>query len=155
MSAIMMRRSIAIRQPGRVSSVRVSATQMRPTSTMTKPSTPATNNYGVSLFDAMKFNGPAPELINGRLAMLGFVMAAYKENETGELMASQLEHLSIGVCLQLAFLVWASLVPITKGVKNEAFGPFSPRAEIVNGRAAMLAFVALAVLENKAGVPFF
>jgi hypothetical protein len=35
-------------------------------------------------------------------------------------------------------------------------GPFSPEAELVNGRAAALGLVALAALEYKAGgVPFF
>ena len=34
-------------------------------------------------------------------------------------------------------------------------GPFSPRAELTNGRAAMLGFAVLAALESTAGVPFF
>jgi hypothetical protein len=34
-------------------------------------------------------------------------------------------------------------------------GFFTPRAEITNGRAAMLGFAVLAALEYKAGVPFF
>lgn len=33
--------------------------------------------------DAMKFNGPAPEIINARLAMLGFLYAASNEVCTG------------------------------------------------------------------------
>lgn len=34
-------------------------------------------------------------------------------------------------------------------------GPFTPRAEITNGRAAMLGFAILVLLESKSGVPFF
>jgi hypothetical protein len=34
-------------------------------------------------------------------------------------------------------------------------GFFTPRAEITNGRAAMLGFAVLVALEYKAGVPFF
>jgi len=34
-------------------------------------------------------------------------------------------------------------------------GPFSPQAEIINGRAAMLGIVLLIFIESKAGVPFF
>jgi hypothetical protein len=32
----------------------------------------------------------------------------------------------------------ASLVPMTRGAKAEAFGPFTPNAELINGRAAMV-----------------
>lgn len=112
-------------------------------------------DYTVSLFDALKFNGPAPELVNGRLAMIGMVAAAYQESQTGQSLPWMVEHVSLGVCLGLAVWVYASLAPICKGVKQEAFGPFSPRAELANGRAAMLGFAVLYYLENNAGAPFF
>jgi hypothetical protein len=32
--------------------------------------------------DAMRWNGPAPEVINGRLAMVGFVLGAMNESKT-------------------------------------------------------------------------
>jgi len=55
-----------------------------------------------------------------------------------------------------ALIVVASLIPITKGAISEPFGPFTPRAERVNGRAAMLAIAAVLALESRAGgVPFF
>jgi hypothetical protein len=50
---------------------------------------------------------------------------------------------------------YASLVPILKGAKREAFGIFTPRAEVTNARAAMLGFGLLLILESKSGVPFF
>lgn len=34
----------------------------------------------------------------------------------------QLNHINVGTCLALALWVYASLVPIMKGVKQEAFG---------------------------------
>jgi len=34
--------------------------------------------------DLMAFSGPAPELINGRLAMLGFIAAVVAELNSGE-----------------------------------------------------------------------
>ena len=55
-----------------------------------------------------------------------------------------------------AVIVVASLIPITKGAVSEAFGVFTPKAERVNGRAAMLAIAAVLALESRAGgVPFF
>ena len=37
----------------------------------------------------MKFNGPAPEIINSRLAMVGFVAGAVRETHTGEPLLQQ------------------------------------------------------------------
>ncbi|KAG2435618.1 hypothetical protein HXX76_006821 [Chlamydomonas incerta] len=104
----------------------------------------------------MKFNGPAPELINGRLAMIGLVAGAWEEaNGAGQTLAQQAAALPLAELLLLGVWVYASLVPILKGAKMEAFGMFTPRAEITNGRAAMLAMAVLLLLEDKAGVPFF
>eukprot|EP00877_Chromochloris_zofingiensis_P013543 jgi/Chrzof1/8442/Cz03g10240.t1_ELIP9[v5.2] len=103
----------------------------------------------------MRFNGPGPELINGRLAMLGFLLAARNEFQTGETVLQQSMHVPWPWLLLLAVVVYASLVPMLKGARHEAFGIFSPRAEVTNGRAAMLGFAVLLLLENKAGVAFF
>lgn len=109
----------------------------------------------VTFFDAMKFAGPAPEIINGRLAMIGIVLAAAQEAETGQTALYQMTHGTWQGYMLVAVLVYASLVPILKAVKNEAFGIFSPRAETANARAAMLGFGILMALEWKTGVPFF
>ncbi|KAL3131353.1 hypothetical protein ABBQ38_000638 [Trebouxia sp. C0009 RCD-2024] len=103
----------------------------------------------------MKFIGPAPEIINGRLAMLGIIAAAVNEAKYSETVAQQVPHVALRLVLMTLIVSYSSLVPILKGAKSEAFGPFTPRAEITNGRAAMLGFAILAVLENKSGVPFF
>ncbi|GLI68005.1 hypothetical protein VaNZ11_012327 [Volvox africanus] len=124
--------------------------------TPTTPSTSTRRDYSVSLFDALKFNGPAPELINGRLAMVGLIAGAWEEAHSGLTLAQQAEQLPLSELLLLALWVYASLVPILKGAKMEAFvGWFTPRAEITNGRAAMLGIAVLLLLEDKAGVPFF
>lgn len=117
----------------------------------------------VSLFNAFKFAGPAPETINGRLAMVFFLYGASLEASSG-LTAAQLgsrllaDPLGVdprGLALA-ALVVAASLAPITKGAISEPFGVFTPKAERVNGRAAMLAIAAVLALESRAGgVPFF
>ncbi len=72
--------------------------------------------------DALKFNGPAPELINGRLAMLGILCGGWQEAHTGLTLAQQAADLPLSELLLLAGWVYASLVPILKGAKMEAFG---------------------------------
>lgn len=109
----------------------------------------------ISLFDAMKFNGPAPELIQSRLAMVGFLAGAIRETQTGETLLQQAQQLTPGTIFWLALIVVASLVPITKAAKSEPFGVFTPRAELTNGRAAMLGIAIIGALEVNAGVCFF
>jgi hypothetical protein len=109
-----------------------------------------------TLFQALSFSGPGPELVNARLAMVGLLAAVGAEAETGR-GALQLLAAPPGAALALAALVaYASLAPILKGVRHEAFGPFSPRAEYWNGRAAMVGWLALLGLEAwQGGAPFF
>ncbi|KAK9917749.1 hypothetical protein WJX75_007801 [Coccomyxa subellipsoidea] len=112
-------------------------------------------SYNVSLFDALKFNGPAPELINCRLAMIGFLYAASNEASSGKLVLDQFKEAPWFPLAFSAIFIWASLVPITKGAKRESFGWFTPRAELTNGRTACLAFAVLLLMEQKSGVAFF
>jgi hypothetical protein len=72
--------------------------------------------------DAMKFNGPGPELINGRLAMIGILAAAKQEVDTGATVLQQALQASPWLYAVLGLWVYASLVPILKGVRHEAFG---------------------------------
>eukprot|EP00873_Tetraselmis_striata_P035450 jgi/Tetstr1/455714/TSEL_042521.t1 len=74
----------------------------------------------------MAFSGPAPEVINGRLAMLGFAAALGAELSTGQ-----------------------------TGKKETTFGPFTPGAEMLNGRAAMIGFASLLAYEAFKGSPLF
>lgn len=73
----------------------------------------------------MKFNGPAPEIINGRLAMLGIVAAAFNEATYSETVEQQIPHVLLRLVIMVAIVTYSSLVPILKGAKSEAFGePF-------------------------------
>jgi len=72
--------------------------------------------------DALRFNGPAPELINSRLAMVGFLYAASNEAQTGQLVLQQLQDSPLFPTVLSLIIIWASLIPITKGAKRESFG---------------------------------
>ncbi len=47
----------------------------------------------------MRFNGPAPETINGRLAMIGFVAGAMNEFKTSTPLEEQVKVLGIAHAL--------------------------------------------------------
>ena len=113
---------------------------------------------GMSLKEAMAFSGPAPETINGRLAMLGFAGALGAELSSGESVAAQFSGVDQPWILYFAALfAVASLVPLTKqGIdENAKFGPFTAAAEKLNGRAAMIGLAALLAIENSNGAALF
>lgn len=70
----------------------------------------------------MRFSGPAPELINGRLAMVGFVAGAAAEVSSGLSLEQQALSAGPGTFLLAALIVYASLAPILKAAKSEPFG---------------------------------
>jgi len=113
----------------------------------------------VTLFQAMKVSGPAPERINGRLAMLMFGPMVLREVNGSEAVLEQFGHADWRLVLACALAVYASLVPVLKGCKDEDFGFMSVRAERANGRLAMLAWAAVVGLElgvgGMGGVCFF
>ncbi|CAM6106293.1 unnamed protein product [Calypogeia fissa] len=107
------------------------------------------------------FDGAAPETINGRLAMLGFVWAFLAEKATGLTVAEQV--FSPGTTGQIFFIAmvqvfaYASLVPIINGESTDArsWGPFNAKAERWNGRLAMIGFAALLIAEFVRQGPVF
>ncbi|PNH01816.1 Carotene biosynthesis-related protein CBR, chloroplastic [Tetrabaena socialis] len=104
----------------------------------------------------MSFAGPAPELINGRLAMLGVVSALGAEFATGESVLTQFADAPLPILAVAAALIFASLTPMLKGANlTEAFGPLTPSVEITNGRAAMLGLAALLAIEAIKGASLF
>nr|BAJ90265.1 predicted protein [Hordeum vulgare subsp. vulgare] len=111
-----------------------------------------------SVWDALAFSGPAPERINGRLAMVGFVAALSVEAARG---GGLLDQVGSGARLgwfltTAAVFSVASLVPLLQGqsVESKSSGVWTADAELWNGRFAMLGLVALAVTEFITGTPF-
>ncbi|KAL5196572.1 hypothetical protein ABZP36_000084 [Zizania latifolia] len=130
-----------------------------PTPTPAAPSNPKPKAAGgAKLSDVFAFSGPAPERINGRLAMVGFVSALAVEASSGGGILSQAGSGSglAWFAATAAVFSAASLVPLLRGESAEArSGAFmSANAELWNGRFAMLGLVALAFTEYLTGAPF-
>ena len=70
----------------------------------------------------MKFRGPAPEAVNGRLAMAGIVWGAISEARTGLPIIQLFGNSTLQILLFAAVISYASLIPILKGARSEAFG---------------------------------
>lgn len=122
------------------------------------PTSKAAAAASPGLWDALAFSGPAPERINGRLAMVGFVSALAVEATRGDGILSQAGN-GAGLAwfaYTAAVLSAASLVPLLQGESAEGrSGRFmTADAELWNGRLAMLGLVALAVTEYLTGAPF-
>ncbi|XP_059293555.1 early light-induced protein, chloroplastic-like [Lycium ferocissimum] len=114
---------------------------------------PSTN-----FIDVFSFSGPAPERINGRLAMIGFVAAMGVELASGADLSAQLSSGGFSWFLGTsALLTLASLIPLFQGVtaESKSGGIMSADAEIWNGRFAMLGLVALAFTEYVKGAGLF
>ncbi|KAF7116582.1 hypothetical protein RHSIM_RhsimUnG0024700 [Rhododendron simsii] len=115
---------------------------------------PPKAKVSTGLFDLLSFSGPAPERINGRLAMIGFVAAIAVELSKGEDVFAQISNGGIPwFLLTTGVLSVASLIPLSSGVSVESKSkPFwSSDAEMLNGRFAMLGLVALALTEFVKG----
>ncbi|XP_044378782.1 low molecular mass early light-inducible protein HV90, chloroplastic-like [Triticum aestivum] len=105
------------------------------------------------------FSSPAPERINGRLAMVGFFVTALAvEAGRGDGLLSQLGSGTgqAWFAYSVAVLSVASLVPLLQGESAEgrAGAIMNANAELWNGRFAMLGLVALAATEIIIGAPF-
>jgi hypothetical protein len=109
-------------------------------------------NQGVSLGDAMAFNG-APELINGRLAMIAIVAALGAELSSHETVLRQLSDQPTLIVLVAVLIAAGSLVPVVEGKADtkSPLGFLNASAEMVNARAAMMGFVALLCTEKLMG----
>ncbi|KAL9242590.1 hypothetical protein vseg_016576 [Gypsophila vaccaria] len=106
------------------------------------------------LSDLLAFGGPAPERINGRLAMIGFVAALAVELSSGTDLIDQIANGGGQWFLGTSILLSAaSLVPLLKGKRAETKtdGVMNSNAELLNGRLAMLGLVALAFTEFVKG----
>ncbi|MFS7923362.1 putative chlorophyll A-B binding protein [Helianthus anomalus] len=122
--------------------------------TQTPP--PPAPKVSTKFSDVLAFGGPAPERINGRLAMIGFVSAMAVELSNGQDVFAQISHGGVPAFVATSLVLSvASLVPLFKGVRAESksSGLMTSDAELWNGRAAMLGLVALAFTEYVTGSP--
>ena len=104
----------------------------------------------------MAFSGKAPELVNGRLAMMGFVAAAAAELATGEPVSNQWSMQPAGIIIFFLVIISASLIPLFRGeTPKVSSGPWTPRSEVYTGRIAMLGFSGLLIYEQLNGHAFF
>ncbi|KAH7573842.1 hypothetical protein JRO89_XS03G0213700 [Xanthoceras sorbifolium] len=142
-------------------SVRCSAKEEESTTTPSPDSpppqpqpTPVARKVKPKFSDVLAFSGPAPERINGRLAMIGFVAAMAVEIANGQDLLDQISNGGIpwfvGTSVVLSL---ASLIPLFKGVsvESKSEGLMTSDAEMWNGRLAMLGLVALAFTEYVKG----
>ncbi|BBN05676.1 hypothetical protein MPTK1_3g15080 [Marchantia polymorpha subsp. ruderalis] len=101
----------------------------------------------------LTFDGAAPETINGRLAMLGFVWALSAEKATGLTVVEQIFNPGTSGLVffigAIQIFTYASLIPFLHGESTDgrSWGPFTARAERWNGRLAMIGFAALIIDE--------
>lgn len=104
--------------------------------------------------DVMSFAGLAPEIINGRGAMVGMLAALLAEISTGDPVLVQIQRAPVPTAAVFGLIILSSVVPIIRkaDLSRKGFGPFTPRAEVWNGRLAMVSFAALLMVETfKAG----
>jgi hypothetical protein len=98
----------------------------------------------ISIPDALRFRA-FPEYINSRLAMIGVTTGYLTKLITGKNTLDQYSAAPLPVILTFILFIAASLIPITKGVTPEKVqqGIWTTKAEIYNGRLAMLGFISL------------
>ncbi|XP_074310142.1 early light-induced protein 1, chloroplastic-like [Silene latifolia] len=118
----------------------------------------AEDEVSTTINEIFAFNGPAPERINGRLAMIGFVAAVAVEVSKGTDLFTQISDGGVLWFLGTSTLISiASLVPLFKGetAESKTEGLMNSNAELLNGRLAMLGLVALACTEYVKGGALF
>jgi Chlorophyll A-B binding protein len=111
----------------------------------------------------MNFGGPAPELVNGRLAMLAFLAGISAEIASHETIYQQFADAPVPILAAAAVIIVASIVPIVRGSavlddgagEGLKIGSFNVTNELINGRAAMLGLAILGMYEAVRHVPLF
>ncbi|KAL3138550.1 hypothetical protein ABBQ32_006326 [Trebouxia sp. C0010 RCD-2024] len=105
--------------------------------------------------EAMSPGGLVPEITNGRGAMAAMLIAFVKELTTGKPVGEQIKSDPIFIVIVFGLIIVGSIVPVFRGadLNQKGAGPFTPRAEIWNGRVAMVAFALLLIVEGFKGGP--
>lgn len=102
------------------------------------------------------FDGLGPEVVNGRLAMLGFAIAAFWELTQGLDVFQQIAKYPLTTLAVFVTFTVASWIPFLQGQSyNVKSGPFTPALEVTLGRIAMIGFVGLILNEAYFQRPFF
>nr|AFK41568.1 unknown [Lotus japonicus] len=130
------------------------ATSASPVTPSAPPPKPRAPKVSTKFSDVMAFGGPAPERINGRLAMIGFAAAMAVEVARGQGVFEQISDGGVPWFLGTSVvLTLASLVPLFQGVsvESKSKGVMTSDAELWNGRLAMLGLIALAFTEYVKG----
>lgn len=88
------------------------------------------------LAEAMSPGGLVPEITNGRGAMAAMLIAFVKELTTGKPVGEQIKSDPIFIVIVFGLIIVGSIVPVFRGadLDQKGAGPFTPRAEIWNGR---------------------
>ncbi len=74
---------------------------------------------------------------------------------SGESILRQVADEPTGIVALFALVIAGSLVPAFLNAKPEAFGPFKPTSEMINGRGAMIGLAAMLVIEASTGYALF
>lgn len=111
---------------------------------------------GLPFGEMQAFDGLGPEVINSRLAMLGFAIAAFFEVTTGKDVFQQVKDYPLLTIATFVLFISASWIPFQQGASyNVKSGWFTPKREITNGRVAMIGFLGLVLNEAYMGHAFF
>lgn len=108
------------------------------------------NDQIMTTEQAMAFDGPIPEMVNGRLTMFGFVAGVAAELCSGQTLIQQFEEAFLPIILFSIIIIFASLYPILYGADYDSVsvGPFNKKAEYLNGRASMVGFATMLIIET-------
>jgi hypothetical protein len=101
----------------------------------------------------MGFSG-SPEIINGRLAMMGFIAALGAELSSGESVLRQAAEEPSGTAAFFILIIAGSLVPAFRNAKTEVSADWT-NAELTNGRASMIGFAAMLIIEANVNHALF
>ena len=90
--------------------------------------------------EAMSPGGLVPEITNGRGAMAAMLIAFIKELTTGKQVAEQIKSDPIFIAIVFGLIILGSIAPVVRGadLNRKGAGPFTPRAEIWNGRVVSI-----------------
>merc|ERR1712113_937915 len=114
-----------------------------------------------SIYEQMGFAGWAPEVINGRLAMLGLFAGLGAELAKGESIPTQFaDHFSsfLGAFIVItaaSFIPGLSSADANPAKLPKKDGPWTPYAEMINGRVAMTALAVTIAIEAISGQPLW